>query len=192
MKKIERIGYTFLDLLSDIGGVQGILLSFFSILVSVFNNTYFDDYLVSKLFKYREPAPRRQSHHSGLRSSSQRRVAPEPSIDHVNAQQFQQTRYCGICSFILSLIPSCCLCCPLNRNQRALSEARSMLESETDLVGLIQKLRLFQLAIEQLVPYDRLTRLKLQSKFKLIDIGKSRKAKLKSSSNSQSAAELEI
>ena len=52
MRHIERIGYTFLDLLSDIGGIQGILVSFFSVLVGLLNNTFFDDYLVSKLYKY--------------------------------------------------------------------------------------------------------------------------------------------
>lgn len=47
---IERKGYTFLDLLSDIGGVQSILLSSFSILVGIWNYNYIDDYMASKLF----------------------------------------------------------------------------------------------------------------------------------------------
>ena len=53
LKVTERIGYTILDLFSDIGGIQGLLQSFFSIIVGIFNHGLLDDMLISKLFKYR-------------------------------------------------------------------------------------------------------------------------------------------
>ena len=36
-KIIQRTNYTVLDLLSDIGGILGLLMSFFSLLLSAFN-----------------------------------------------------------------------------------------------------------------------------------------------------------
>ena len=49
---IERTGYTFTDLLSDIGGLQGILISIISVaLNTILNRNHLDDFLVSKLFR---------------------------------------------------------------------------------------------------------------------------------------------
>ena len=48
---IERSGYTVLDILSDVGGLQGILISGISFLLSIFNYNYLENYLVYKLFK---------------------------------------------------------------------------------------------------------------------------------------------
>ena len=52
-KVLERTIYTSLDLLADIGGIQGILMSFFGIITAACNSTYFDEYLISKLYKYK-------------------------------------------------------------------------------------------------------------------------------------------
>ena len=52
MQKITRTGYTLLDLLSDIGGIQGLLISLFSAVVGFLNKSYFDDQMVAKLYKY--------------------------------------------------------------------------------------------------------------------------------------------
>ena len=48
---IERNGYTLLDVLSDVGGLQSILISAISLLLSFLNYNQLDNYLVSKLFK---------------------------------------------------------------------------------------------------------------------------------------------
>ena len=40
--KIERSGYTFIDVLSDIGGIQSILISGISILIGLFNYKNFE------------------------------------------------------------------------------------------------------------------------------------------------------
>ena len=49
--QIERSGYTILDVLSDVGGLQGILITGISLLLSILNHNYLDNHLVSKLFK---------------------------------------------------------------------------------------------------------------------------------------------
>ena len=51
MNLVERSGYTVLDILSDVGGLQGILISAISFILSIFNYNYLENYLVSKLFK---------------------------------------------------------------------------------------------------------------------------------------------
>ena len=51
MNLIEGSGYTVLDVLSDVGGLQGILISGISFILSIFNYNYLENYLVYKLFK---------------------------------------------------------------------------------------------------------------------------------------------
>ena len=48
---IERNGYTILDVLSDVGGLQGILISAFAFIISFLNHNDLENYLVSKLYK---------------------------------------------------------------------------------------------------------------------------------------------
>ena len=48
---IQRDGYTILDMLSDIGGIQAVLYSFFAVLVSVSSYKNIDNTLASKLFR---------------------------------------------------------------------------------------------------------------------------------------------
>ena len=48
---IQRNGYTMLDVLSDVGGLLGILISGISFILSISNHNNLNNYLVSKLFK---------------------------------------------------------------------------------------------------------------------------------------------
>ena len=49
--KYEREVYTFFDMLSDVGGLMGIITTTFNYLVSLWTFQYFEDFMVSKLFK---------------------------------------------------------------------------------------------------------------------------------------------
>ena len=49
----EREVYTFLLLLSDIGGLAGALVTLLSLFMTLWNFKTFDNYLVSKLFRIR-------------------------------------------------------------------------------------------------------------------------------------------
>ena len=48
---IQRVGYTLLDLLSDIGGIQSILVSGIAILLSIWNYNNFDNHFLTNFFK---------------------------------------------------------------------------------------------------------------------------------------------
>ena len=49
----EREVYTFLLLLSDIGGLAGALMTLLALFMTLWNFKTFDNYLVSKLFRIR-------------------------------------------------------------------------------------------------------------------------------------------
>ena len=51
---VERTGYTVLELLSDIGGVQAILISALSLLLNIWNYNYLQDYMASNLFQFKK------------------------------------------------------------------------------------------------------------------------------------------
>ena len=52
---IIRKCYSFLDLLSEVGGMIGILMAILTSVVSCFNYNNFDNYMVSRLFKIKKP-----------------------------------------------------------------------------------------------------------------------------------------
>ena len=51
---IQRIGYTIPDLLSDIGGMEALILSLFNIILGFWNYNNFDNHLISKFFKLKD------------------------------------------------------------------------------------------------------------------------------------------
>ena len=53
---IERNGYTIIDILSDVGGLQGILISGISLLLSILNHNSLNVFLASKHYRSNEVA----------------------------------------------------------------------------------------------------------------------------------------
>lgn len=47
---VERDGYTILDLLSDVGGLEVILISGISLLLRALNHNFLDNFLISQLY----------------------------------------------------------------------------------------------------------------------------------------------
>ena len=52
----ERKVYTIFDMLSDVGGLSGILTTIFWVLSAIWNYQAFDNFMVSRLFKMRKPS----------------------------------------------------------------------------------------------------------------------------------------
>ena len=52
--EIERTAYTFLDVLSDCGGIQAILVSLLQGYLYILNYNHFDTFMASRLFKLKK------------------------------------------------------------------------------------------------------------------------------------------
>ena len=50
---LQRNVYTSLDMLSDIGGIQGLLVSMFAVVTALFNTSFYEEHLVHQLFTFR-------------------------------------------------------------------------------------------------------------------------------------------
>ena len=55
MMHYERKVYTGLELLSDVGGFNGMLLLLFGIISNIWNFNNFDNFMVTRLFKIKKP-----------------------------------------------------------------------------------------------------------------------------------------
>ena len=101
-KLIKRMCYSLLELMSDVGGMIGILMVFLSSIVSCFNYNNFDNYMVSRLFK----------------------IKKLDSEANLSNQYFQRadfidpSNYNNFLEYFLSIMPCkkcCCLCCRKSR-----------------------------------------------------------------------------
>ena len=139
---IERTGYTVLEILSDIGGLQGILISAISLLLSVLNYNYLDDYLVAKLFK----------------SESKFTLHAQPIFGRIK-------EFC-----IAKLIPRKLVCCRKEQNKFAMEQARESLSKESDIIKMFRTQRFLQMALKHLLDPALRKELKTRSKYKEIII----------------------
>ena len=137
---VERTGYTILDVLSDVGGLQGILISGISLLLSILNYGHLDNYMVTKLYKQE--------------SNASLTVLPMTA----RIKEF----------FIERLLPSKLVCCNRERNRLAMDKARASLDKEADILGIVRTQRFVLLALEQLLTPARLKELKARSMFKKV------------------------
>jgi len=55
MMHYERKVYTGLELLSDVGGFNGMLLLLFGVISNIWNFNNFDNFMVTRLFKIKKP-----------------------------------------------------------------------------------------------------------------------------------------
>ena len=51
---INRSGYTLLDVLSGVGGIQSVLYAGFSVILSYFNFNNFSSHLAAKFYKFNQ------------------------------------------------------------------------------------------------------------------------------------------
>ena len=81
---VARNGYTVLDILSDVGGIESILITGIGLLISIWNYKHFDSYMVSHLYQlsFKEP--------------------------------FTPTKISNIKLFCIDILPRWAVCCQLN------------------------------------------------------------------------------
>ena len=129
---IVREGYTIFDFLSDIGGMQGILISFAAIFLGVWNYHFMDNFLVTRLYRLGQIKLQRTSEEFG----KQQLVLTNSSLR-------------SICDYFCEKLPSCCQCCFQKSQQaRGLQEGRILLQKETNVINMVRSLRFFDKAIE--------------------------------------------
>ena len=145
---IGRTGYTILDVLSDVGGLQSILISGISLLLSILNHNFLDSYLVSKLFNF-----------------SQDPVGPSTSS---SSKMKRIKLYC-----ISKLLPKYLLCCcQKQRKQIAMERAYATLKQEMDVIELIRARRFTYMALKHLLDPPKYQEIKARSLLAEIEIDK--------------------
>ena len=141
MNLIERNGYTVLDLLSDVGGLQAILISGIVFTLSIFNYNFLENYLVYKLFKSK-------------------------AVSLTTTQSEMIKEFC-LGNYLLSKLACCC---KKSRKFIAMQRSREALFKEADVIRLIRSRRFVHLALKHLLDPGVRKELKSQSQFREVDI----------------------
>lgn len=154
---IARNGYTILDVFSDVGGIQGLFISFAAAFLGVANFQNFDNYLASRLFKVVKKEPDQslaQAHlnHEKLSNSQEKRADP-----------IRVTKCCNSLYYLLSCIPDClrckCKCCQ-SPNSKGLKKALKVMDQETNIVEIVRARRYFRMALRVLLTNEVRSKLK--------------------------------
>lgn len=146
---VSRDGYTILDWISDIGGIQGILISAIAIILGYWNYNYFDNYMVQKLYMI-------------AKSDAEGKVY---SSDEDRLQGLNISMFSGLFDAICDTLPSCLQCCRSSRNDLGLAMGRDKLYKETNIVNIIQSRRYFNAALKTLLSKSQREHLKEQTRF---------------------------
>ena len=99
LRAISRSSYQILDLLSDIGGMQAVIMSIFAAFLAIMNYKHFDTFMASRLFKIKKPACDEDEFMSYFERS-----------DFFKASKFNNIR-----NYLRDLLPSKLLCCHKSR-----------------------------------------------------------------------------
>ena len=151
---IQRDGYTLLDLLSDVGGLQGILISAFSLLLGIWNHNYLESYIASKVYK--------------VASTGEE----EPvSLEVPNRANIKE---CCIDRFLPAKLTR--VCCKIKRKEIEMQEAREALANEIDIIRMLQTRRFYHLAFRHLLDAPVRKQIEQQSEYTILGGEKSRKA----------------
>ena len=116
----ERHVYTIFDMLSDLGGLIGILTSVFAVFNAWWNYQAFENFMASRLFKVRKPAEDIRADMDYFDKS-----------DYIKISNFPNFK-----NWILSLVPTCCKCFIIKRSKKenAMQMAREKLAKEINII----------------------------------------------------------
>ena len=152
LKFVSREGYTILDLISDIGGIQGIMLSFLAYVLSIFNYNLLENYMVSKLFT----------------SESDGQEKTQEKLDRMKGQRCQSLKeYFANLAQVICGRPKCCG--KLSKRERYFDRAREQLGRETCIIEMIRSHRFIIGALKKLLTQDEYTEIMKNSRYISID-----------------------
>lgn len=129
MVEIHRVGYTFLDYLSDIGGMQVLLLGGIHYFLAFWNYQFFDNYLVTRLYKLEKEKVSEKRGRSYFNRSTF--MKPTPLY---NPKEWFRTH---LPKFLV------CKCCHPNRQEKGFAKARALLLNEVNIIEIIKTRRYF-------------------------------------------------
>ena len=148
LTSINRNGYYFIEMLSDIGGIQSILLATFTVFLSIVNHNYFDSYMAQRLYKLEK----------------EKLISEEDEPELFKPSKIGNTK-----EFFIDAIPQKLVCCRKSRHQKGLDKARQALEKEVDIFTMIKSRRYFHMALRYLLPKQVRLDLKRVSHYVVID-----------------------
>ena len=144
---LKRSHYSLLDYLSDIGGMQSLLLVSFGFLNAILNSQNSEELLISRLFKFKEERDD---------SKPDKKTQNQPKTSG-----FSKLRLYGLICFKW--------CHRQNQREReAMSRAKLALDKEADIVELLRFMRVLRQYLNLKIP-DDLPVLQKQTMFQIID-----------------------
>ena len=142
LKTYERTGYTLFDLLSDIGGLSGILMTFFTSFMAIWNYNSLDNLLVQSLFKTNKEDKERNGEF--IKNSAE------------NVEYIKLSNYPNCKDLLWRILPrSCRRYIKPRRRDLILEKARQKLQVETNIIDLVQQKRYLKHAIKELLPKEK-------------------------------------
>ena len=121
LQRTARDGYTVLDWFSDIGGIQGILVSFAAILLGIWNYQYLENFMAQQLY----------------------RIENQNAAKHAAKDLLQRSRtvqmgtFSGCRSYMCNWVPNCCRCCSRTRDDLGMEIAREKLDKELNIIKIV-------------------------------------------------------
>ena len=131
---IQRTGYTLLELLSDVGGVQSILMTMIAYIVGLCNYKHFDTYMASQLFKISKHSPDKKS------SGEQEHFTPDRFS---NLKHLIMDKFCTFCRKRGI--------CRKSSRLRLIAKTRKRLEKEVNIIDIVKWQRYFHMALRHLL-----------------------------------------
>ena len=162
LKVVSREGYTILDFLSDLGGMQGLIYSVLAMMLGFWNYNYLEDFLVSRLYR--------------LEKTSVNKV-PASSF-FKNSEFMIPLKLDNPKTYIRESLPTCCAKkrpCRPDRRTMGFALARAKLELETNAIEFIKMKRYFGLALRTILSKEQRMLLKERSRYRLISLSTSQK-----------------
>ena len=145
--------FDILDLLSDVGGIQTIMLVLTSVVISVLNYGNFDTFMASRLFK----------------------IKRESAVDVDGLNIFEQSDYFrgSKCSnlklYLMDCLPRRLVCCKRSYKERGIARAIKAMQKETDIIEMIKTRRYLKKALRKLLTLKQRMKLKERSRYICVD-----------------------
>lgn len=154
---IRRQGYDLLEFLSDIGGIQGLLVSGFAFLVSVWNYNMFDNNMVCNLYKLERASDTDTRH---LKDTFKESDYMKPRPLYNPKDYFRDTLPSWICF---------CKSCKPDRLERGFEKARERMQRETNIIEIVKSRRYFNAALRFLLTKKQRMRIKERGRYTVIN-----------------------